>query len=568
MCRLLSARPLTSLALLLKGRANAVELTQEQCACLMVHCFFCSMPFRSSYAKKRSGGGGGGSSSSSHQLDLPDFSFVRIHGVMGPPRAEGASLSANQAQKWLCLLHYFTTLATRAEAAPPPEVKEEAGAAGSSSATENGPPLLRSGTCIFALIGFAAEEFDDLANELRTAGARQVLDTFDPTVCTHLLCEDAPTSDDAAVEAIAEAVEAARKHGVHIVSPEWLNQQTRVTAPLANNAYASRKGGVRFERLVLDTSDHDLDAWSANSTALCDVKAASHGTIEDAGPDVLHLDFANAYMGGGVLGQGCVQEEIRFLICPELIVSRLLCERLQDNEATLFQGFERFSTYTGYAKSFAYAGPYADEKRADRRPPLLAIDATHFRYGSNLQQFGDPSIERELNKALAGFTPSPSEGSLNLPLCTGNWGCGAFGGDLQMKALIQLLAASLANRPCMHYLHVWWRCAGGRPQPPRRAAQAKQLLDRRARQAAAQVPADALAAEAAASGRLGLLCGPLWVYRAQARPARAAPGGDGGGGGEAGGRSDAADGGGRRQRRRRRPTRRRRTKREDGGGSV
>ena len=239
---------------------------------------------------------------------------------------------------------------------------------------------------------------------------------------------------------------------MHIVSPEWLNQQTRVTAPLANNAYASRKGGVRFERLVLDTSDHDLDAWSADTTALCDVKAASHGTIEDAGPDVLHLDFANAYMGGGVLGQGCVQEEIRFLICPELIVSRLLCERLQDNEATLFQGFERFSNYTGYAKSFAYAGPYEDAKEADRRPPLLAIDATHFRYGSNLQQFGDPSIERELNKALAGFTPSPSEGSLNLPLCTGNWGCGAFGGDLQMKALIQLLAASLANRPCMHYL--------------------------------------------------------------------------------------------------------------------
>ena len=37
---------------------------------------------------------------------------------------------------------------------------------------------------------------------------------------------------------------------------------------------------------------------------------------------MLEVDFANAYVGGGVLAHGCVQEEIRFLICPELIVSR------------------------------------------------------------------------------------------------------------------------------------------------------------------------------------------------------------------------------------------------------
>ena len=46
---------------------------------------------------------------------------------------------------------------------------------------------------------------------------------------------------------------------------------------------------------------------------------------EGFGASVLQLDFANKYVGGGVLGNGCVQEEIRFLICPELIVSCLLC---------------------------------------------------------------------------------------------------------------------------------------------------------------------------------------------------------------------------------------------------
>lgn len=43
-------------------------------------------------------------------------------------------------------------------------------------------------------------------------------------------------------------------------------------------------------------------------------------------------------VGGGVLGYGCVQEEIRFAICPELLVSRLFTEQLSHNEALLIIG--------------------------------------------------------------------------------------------------------------------------------------------------------------------------------------------------------------------------------------
>ena len=39
-----------------------------------------------------------------------------------------------------------------------------------------------------------------------------------------------------------------------------------------------------------------------------------------------------------MLGLGCVQEEIRFVLCPELLVSRLLTEELQKEEALLFIG--------------------------------------------------------------------------------------------------------------------------------------------------------------------------------------------------------------------------------------
>ena len=50
------------------------------------------------------------------------------------------------------------------------------------------------------------------------------------------------------------------------------------------------------------------------------------------------MDFANKFLGGGVLGHGCVQEEIRFLICPEMMVTRLFTEVLDKNECLIMRG--------------------------------------------------------------------------------------------------------------------------------------------------------------------------------------------------------------------------------------
>ena len=52
-----------------------------------------------------------------------------------------------------------------------------------------------------------------------------------------------------------------------------------------------------------------------------------------------------------MLGKGCVQEEIRFVICPELIVSRLFTDVLDRNEAVVITGeFGLF--YNGGGMSF------------------------------------------------------------------------------------------------------------------------------------------------------------------------------------------------------------------------
>lgn len=52
----------------------------------------------------------------------------------------------------------------------------------------------------------------------------------------------------------------------------------------------------------------------------------------------LQVDFASSWLGGGVLGSGLVQEEILFLMNPEMIVSRLFTEKLDDNECLVVTG--------------------------------------------------------------------------------------------------------------------------------------------------------------------------------------------------------------------------------------
>jgi len=53
---------------------------------------------------------------------------------------------------------------------------------------------------------------------------------------------------------------------------------------------------------------------------------------------MLQADFANCMIGGGVLRMGCVQEEIQFLTHPELLISRLFTQQLDDNEVLIMKG--------------------------------------------------------------------------------------------------------------------------------------------------------------------------------------------------------------------------------------
>lgn len=230
----------------------------------------------------------------------------------------------------------------------------------------------------------------------------------------------------------------------------------------------------------------ELPVFEDSARPLCDVSLCRSGGIEeDAGS--LQVDFANRFVGGGVLRSGCVQEEIRMALAPEMVVSRVVCEELADTEVLFISGAPNFSCAVGYAEAFRHRGscdPWGPQKEdalgtgVAAAPPLvdaaaphprtgaamlmhdvcvLAMDAYNFRVcGEPTAQFQLPFLHREVRKAYVGFH-GVAEPLATLPVvrrgavATGNWGCGAFCGDVELKLVLQWCAASEAGGRTLHY---------------------------------------------------------------------------------------------------------------------
>jgi poly(ADP-ribose) glycohydrolase len=218
---------------------------------------------------------------------------------------------------------------------------------------------------------------------------------------------------------------------------------------------------ISIERKVLDRDNCKADYWKNSDILLGPVKTNPDGLIEEAS-GTLQVDFANEFIGGGVLAHGNVQEEIRFMINPECLVSCLLCEAMAKDEAILITGAEQFSSYKGYGGNFTYAGPFTDANPLDvlmnrASVSIVAIDAIPAAWlpGGASYQFEEAAILREVSKAYCGFSfqvvGDTSGGTSRVPVATGNWGCGAFGGNKELKTLIQWMACSQANREMLYY---------------------------------------------------------------------------------------------------------------------
>ena len=201
----------------------------------------------------------------------------------------------------------------------------------------------------------------------------------------------------------------------------------------ASSAYEQRHGGsertITFTRRTISKK---ID-WSKEQGPLSEVTFSDLPIEDQAGP-ILEVLFANKVIGGRILGPGAFQEEIRMAVAPEMIVTRLFTAPLGDQEVLFVAGAKRFYKTSGYSDTLKFDGHYED---MEARREVVAMDATV--YSNPNRRYSKQDIEREVNKAFCAFYSTASNPS---KIATGHWGCGSSGGDRELKAVIQLIAAS------------------------------------------------------------------------------------------------------------------------------
>jgi len=185
---------------------------------------------------------------------------------------------------------------------------------------------------------------------------------------------------------------------------------------------------VNFERLVCK----DDKVWNPkDSTAMIvDIEVHFEGRIGDK--EQVEVDFANKHVGFGTTG---TQEELMLGTSPESCPIVLFNEVLEPSEAIVMVGAKKYGDFTGYGHRAVYTGPFQGDWDWRNRK-IIAIDAI----AGPMNQLGDTTMWRELKKAWVGYKAGEGDS-----ISTGHWGCGAFGGDQDVKCLVQVMAASLAG---------------------------------------------------------------------------------------------------------------------------
>lgn len=141
------------------------------------------------------------------------------------------------------------------------------------------------------------------------------------------------------------------------------------------------------------------------------------------------VDFANENLHIHRIIPSLTQEEILFSMCSECFIAILIVPTLKDNEAVIFENVWRHSSYYGYLGSFTFMSeaPFLNVTN------IVAIDAAeHSQY---------EECERDINKAIVGFSNVSDKA-----ISTGKWGCGAFGGNIELKFVQQLMAAQITGK--------------------------------------------------------------------------------------------------------------------------
>jgi len=197
-----------------------------------------------------------------------------------------------------------------------------------------------------------------------------------------------------------------------------------------------------------DSADGDISSKPFEDRAVVHDGAMEIGTAD------AFVNFANANFGYGKFIHSCTQEEILQVCCPEMNVGMLFYGLMDNDTVILTHNVRRFSTYSGYMRTFAFTGLCNFNNYKDQT--IITMDAL-FR-----EQHTDKGNLRDTKKPYMAWKATldwhrqshdvQHDGQKQhepIQISTGQWGCGAFGGIVAHKYLQQVIAAQLVNCGCV-----------------------------------------------------------------------------------------------------------------------
>ena len=221
--------------------------------------------------------------------------------------------------------------------------------------------------------------------------------------------------------------------------------------------WLEEKNEILNEKLIYIRDNNDSKEYLDNKQVnLCEINVIEEGSLFD-GKASYCIDFANKYIGGGALTGGSVQEEILFAVEPEAIISMLFMEVMDENDAIGIFNTIEYSKSTGYGYSVKFdKSAITDDLKQIKKHRIIAIDAVDnrgfFNYIFDKGQI-QRDIIRDIHKAYVGFNliNLEEEKDFEKIISTGNWGCGAFGGNHELKFIQQWISASFAGVKRLDY---------------------------------------------------------------------------------------------------------------------
>jgi hypothetical protein len=161
------------------------------------------------------------------------------------------------------------------------------------------------------------------------------------------------------------------------------------------------------------------------------------------------LVAANQQPGPGPTG---TQEERLQASSPLLTLASLLCPVIPENAAIITSALPVLASWTGHNRSARLQHIYAGEDRPSRHYILadaLPLDEVDDIGHDQLPDFLTGNVEREVKKLYAAFWGAAAlSKETDMPRCVVEsppWGCGAFGGNIVVKAICIMIAAGLTR---------------------------------------------------------------------------------------------------------------------------